>query len=96
MLKKYICEKKINFDPTYKYEKDSDEYAYDEDKIRVPAWTDRIFFSKKEGIKMLSYDCIKTLKYSDHRPVLGAFEMETYITNKDLYNYNQADIKKTK
>ena len=97
MLKKYICEKKINFDPTYKYEKESNEYAYDEDKIRVPAWTDRILFSKKEGIKMLSYDCIKTLRYSDHRPVVGAFEIETYITKntkKDLNNYNQVDTKK--
>ena len=94
ILKKYICEKKINFDPTYKYEKESSEYAYDEDKIRVPAWTDRILFSKKEGIKMLFYDCIKTLRYSDHRPVVGAFEIETHITKKDLNNYNQADTKK--
>ena len=82
ILKKYICEKKINFDPTYKYEKESNEYAYDEDKIRVPAWTDRIFFCKKEGIKMLSYDCIKTLRYSDHRPVVGTFEIDSYIKEK--------------
>ena len=99
-LKKYMNEKKINFDPTYKYEKESNEYAYDEDKVRVPAWTDRIFFSKKEGIKMLSYDCVKNLRYSDHRPVVGAFEIcviekknlnKKSITNNKIYKKN--DIK---
>jgi len=75
LLNKYMNEKKINFDPTYKYEKDSNEYAFDEDKIRVPAWTDRIFFCKKKGIKILTYDSIPSLRYSDHRPVTGAFEV---------------------
>ena len=74
-LKKYMKEKKISFDPTYKYEKDSNEYAFDEDKIRVPAWTDRIFFCKNKGIKNLTYDSITSLRYSDHRPVVGAFEI---------------------
>ena len=91
-LKKYMNEKKINFDPTYKYEKESNEYAYDEDKVRVPAWTDRIFFSKKEGIKMLSYDCVKNLRYSDHRPVVGAFEIcvieKKNLTNNKIYKKN--------
>ena len=72
-LKDFINEKEINFDPTYKYVKFSNEYAYDEDKIRVPAWTDRIFYCKSSGIKMLTYDSIKNIKYSDHRPVVGTF-----------------------
>ena len=82
ILKKYINEKRINFDPTYKYEIESNEYAYDEDKIRVPAWTDRIFFCNHTGIKMLTYDCIKNLRYSDHRPVVGAFEIDVYLNKK--------------
>ena len=81
-LRRNINEKKIHFDPTYKYEKESDEYDYDEDKIRVPAWTDRILFCKKGGIKMLSYDCIQTLRYSDHRPVIGTFEILVHINKK--------------
>ena len=85
-LKKYINEKKINFDPTYKYEKESNEYAFDEDKIRVPAYTDRIFFCKNKGIKMLTYDCIKTLRFSDHRPVVGAFEIDISRNNKQVIN----------
>ena len=72
-LKEYIKEKEINFEPTYKYVKGSNEYAYDEDKIRVPAWTDRIFYCKNKNIKMLTYDTIKSIRYSDHRPVVGTF-----------------------
>ena len=72
-LKEYIREKEINFEPTYKYVKGSNEYAYDEDKIRVPAWTDRIFYCKNKNIKMLTYDTIKSIRYSDHRPVVGTF-----------------------
>ena len=72
-LKQYIKEREINFEPTYKYVKGSNEYAYDEDKVRVPAWTDRIFYCKNKNIKMLTYDTIKSIKYSDHRPVVGTF-----------------------
>ena len=72
-LKEYIREREINFEPTYKYVKGSNEYAYDEDKIRVPAWTDRIFYCKNKNIKMLTYDTIKSIRYSDHRPVVGTF-----------------------
>ena len=72
-LKDNINEKEIKFDPTYKFVKGSNEYAYDEEKVRVPAWTDRIFYCKNKGIKMLTYDSIKNIKYSDHRPVVGTF-----------------------
>ena len=72
-LKDFLNEREINFDPTYKYVKYSNEYAYDEDKVRVPAWTDRIFYCKKKGIIMMTYDSIKNMKYSDHRPVVGTF-----------------------
>ena len=75
ILKKHMNEKRISFDPTYKYEKDSNEYAFDEDKVRVPAWTDRILFCKNKGMKNLTYDSITSLRYSDHRPVVGAFEI---------------------
>ena len=95
-LKKYINEKKINFDPTYKYEKESNEYAYDEDKIRVPAYTDRIFFCKNQGIKMLTYDCIKTLRFSDHRPVCGAFEIDVDKNKKGIYKKNYYSEKQNK
>ena len=90
-LRDYINEKEIKFDPTYKYVKGSNEYAYDEDKVRVPAWTDRIFYCKNKGIKMLTYDSIKTLRYSDHRPVVGSFLIK--CTNKKT-NLNNNNINK--
>ena len=94
-LKNNINEKEIKFDPTYKYVKGSNEYAYDEDKIRVPAWTDRIFYCKKKGIKMLTYDSIRSMKYSDHRPVVGTFLIycnNNNNNNKKNKNKNENDI----
>ena len=93
-LSDYINENEIRFDPTYKYVKGSNEYAYDEDKIRVPAWTDRIFYSKRKTIKMLTYDSIQNIKYSDHRPVVGTFlvkcnnKLNKINRNENLYNNN--------
>ena len=86
-LKQYIKEREINFEPTYKYVKGSNEYAYDEDKVRVPAWTDRIFYCKNKNIKMLTYDTIKSIKYSDHRPVVGTF-LVNCENKKNENNYN--------
>ena len=86
-LKEYIKEREINFEPTYKYVKGSNEYAYDEDKVRVPAWTDRIFYCKNKNIKMLTYDTIKSIKYSDHRPVVGTF-LVNCENKKNENNYN--------
>ena len=91
-LRENINEREIGFDPTYKYVKGSNEYAYDEDKIRVPAWTDRIFYCKKKGIKMLTYDSIKNMKYSDHRPVVGTFLINCSnkrANNKSNINKNE-------
>ena len=85
-LRDYINEKEIKFEPTYKYVKGSNEYAYDEDKVRVPAWTDRIFYCKNKGIKMLTYDSIKTLRYSDHRPVVGSFLIKCINKKTNLNN----------
>ena len=82
-LKEYIKEREINFEPTYKYVKGSNEYAYDEDKVRVPAWTDRIFYCKNNNIKMLTYDTIKSIRYSDHRPVVGTFLIRCENKNND-------------
>ena len=74
-LKNNINEGIINFPPTYKFEINSDNYTFVEKKIRVPSWCDRIFFSKKESIKNVSYDSATHLKISDHRPVIAAFEI---------------------
>ena len=70
-----IYEEKINFNPTYKFAKGENNYDYDENKLRVPSWTDRIFYLKKNGIKNIMYNSINDLLLSDHKPIVGVFEL---------------------
>lgn len=83
---KTICEGMINFYPTYKYEKMSDKFAKSGNKVRIPSWCDRIFFKAASNIKVLEYSTIN-MKYSDHRPVFGLYEMSC------VHNlFNEKDI----
>ena len=68
--KEKLYEEKINFPPTYKYVKES--FIYDEK--RTPSWTDRILFKKSDNIKCKFYDTVD-LYISDHKPVIGLFEI---------------------
>ena len=70
-----INEGNICFNPTYKFSKEYNDYEYDEKKLRVPSWTDRIFYVNKNGIKNIMYKSINDLKISDHKPVIGVFEL---------------------
>ncbi|XP_052229766.1 synaptojanin-1-like [Dreissena polymorpha] len=77
-----------NFAPTYKYDQFCDDYDTS-DKSRVPAWTDRVLWRHnaflgnanqdeselKSWPKLLLYSRSE-LKTSDHRPVLGLFDMQ--------------------
>ena len=74
-LKENIKEGIINFRPTYKLEKNSDNYEYKEGKIREPAWCDRILYSKRNRIRVVNYNGIFSLRLSDHRPVICTFEV---------------------
>ena len=74
----------ISFAPTYKYDLFSDDYDTSE-KCRVPAYTDRILFTRRRPAGPLARDWrdgdIVTytraeLKVSDHRPVLAVFEVQ--------------------
>ena len=67
----YINEGNIRFNPTYKFIKNSNEY----NKAKIPSYTDRIFYGNKNGIKIITYDCINNLNLSDHKPVYGIFDM---------------------
>ena len=70
-----INEGNICFNPTYKFAKGSNDYDYNKNKIRTPSWTDRIFFVKKNRIKNIMYNSINELNISDHKPVVGVFEI---------------------
>ncbi|XP_047087563.1 type I inositol polyphosphate 5-phosphatase 10-like [Lolium rigidum] len=80
----------IAFAPTYKYSWNSDSYAGDDDggsaggaaskkkpKRRTPAWCDRILW-RGEGIVQVAYVRGES-KFSDHRPVCGAFMVEVAV-----------------
>ena len=70
-----INEGNITFNPTYKFVKGKNEYEYNEEKLRVPSWTDRIFYVNRNGIKVLMYNSINDIVLSDHKPVIGVFEI---------------------
>jgi hypothetical protein len=63
----------LDFRPTYKYDKRSDEYDTSS-KRRAPAWCDRILWRQSEHMRGLTYDRHETT-LSDHRPVSAELEM---------------------
>lgn len=66
----------IKFRPTYKFLPGSDQYAA-QPKLRTPSYTDRILFKCKENssITCSEYNSVPKLRKSDHRPVIGFFEV---------------------
>ncbi|KAJ3615705.1 hypothetical protein Zmor_012366 [Zophobas morio] len=74
----YFHEGSIHFNPTYKFNLNSDVYDTSE-KARAPAWTDRIlFFVNKQAVygNVTQYyynSC--NLRISDHRPVSAVFDI---------------------
>lgn len=68
-----FSEGKINFSPTFKFDKESDGYDTSH-KQRIPAWTDRILF-KPNGVRVLEYLSVHDAQHSDHRPVYGTFRV---------------------
>ena len=67
-----IEEGEIKFPPTYKYKKNTNFYNISK---RVPSWTDRILFKNNENITSLFYDRVN-LTLSDHKPIVGFFEIK--------------------
>ncbi|CAL8344600.1 unnamed protein product [Lota lota] len=70
-------EASIHFLPTYKFDIGCD--AYDTtSKQRTPSYTDRILFRSRQAddIEVVKYSSCSTLKTSDHRPVVGVFQVK--------------------
>lgn len=76
----------MNFAPTFKYDDHSDTYDTSK-KNRTPAWCDRILIEKidKGGrdFKLLEYDRRENL-FSDHRPVVGIYQLKVCEINKEF------------
>lgn len=86
---KDFTEAEIDFDPTYKY--DNGTTLYDtSDKMRVPAWTDRILY-RGPAIRQKTYQRAE-LYLSDHRPVKGLFEIDLLVVNREAKEKIQRQI----
>ncbi|KAF8897747.1 inositol polyphosphate phosphatase [Infundibulicybe gibba] len=66
----------ILFRPTYRYDLGTDNYDTSE-KMRIPAWTDRILYRGKQLDLSVYSRC--ELRGSDHRPVFAIFRGEVRI-----------------
>lgn len=79
----------LSFDPTYKYDFNSNEYDTSKKK-RVPAWCDRILWRKNKAVEQIAYNTAY-YTYSDHRPVYGLFKISTLgktLENKQITSKN--------
>ncbi|CAL1535444.1 unnamed protein product, partial [Lymnaea stagnalis] len=97
-------EGQLNFAPTYKYDTFSDDYDTSE-KGRTPAWTDRVLWAVKtvrdpeDETNDLSLAQVKLLLYtraelrtSDHRPVVGIFDVDTVLVDEEKKNATLAKV----
>ncbi|XP_023272895.1 72 kDa inositol polyphosphate 5-phosphatase-like [Seriola lalandi dorsalis] len=67
----------IHFLPTYKFDIGCDIYDTTS-KQRTPSYTDRILFRNRQAddIKVVKYTSCSSIKTSDHRPVIGVFQVK--------------------
>ncbi|KAM7415762.1 hypothetical protein PAMA_018023 [Pampus argenteus] len=70
-------EAQIHFRPTYKFDIGCDIYDTTS-KQRTPSYTDRILFRNRQAddIKVVKYTSCSNIKTSDHRPVVGVFQVK--------------------
>ncbi|ANZ77981.1 BA75_05085T0 [Komagataella pastoris] len=74
-------EMKINFLPTYKYDKGTSVFDTSE-KQRVPSWTDRILYRGKR-LQQVNYNSVQSITISDHKPIYGTFKAHvTYVDER--------------
>lgn len=67
----------IHFFPTYKFDIGCDVYDTTS-KQRTPSYTDRILFRNRQpdDIRVIKYTSCSHIKTSDHRPVVGVFQVK--------------------
>ncbi|UZJ56414.1 hypothetical protein CBS101457_005734 [Exobasidium rhododendri] len=66
-------EQKIDFPPTYKFDRGTDQYDTSEKK-RIPSWTDRVLWKDRESrVRAIHYESCPAIRISDHKPVLATF-----------------------
>ncbi|WFD20468.1 phosphoinositide 5-phosphatase [Malassezia caprae] len=68
----------LTFPPTYKYDVGTDLYDTS-DKMRPPAWTDRVLFRCTQahlGVDAHAYGSAQSVRLSDHRPVYALLDVD--------------------
>jgi len=78
-----LSEGPLTFRPTYKFDRGIDVYDTS-NKMRIPAWTDRILFKTSSSSDLLSYSSVMDIRSSDHRPVYATFQCCLDIDQNDL------------
>jgi len=84
----------LDFQPSYKFIHNTDRYDKGEEeaggskKLRMPAYTDRILWQKRDAflrtnITQIHYGVCMEVQPSDHRPVLGLFNMQVKVVSKE-------------
>ena len=73
----------LNFAPTYKYDRRSDEYDTSE-KSRTPAWCDRVLWRSlhPERVEQVHYRRWEA-NISDHRPISSGFRFQVKSVQRD-------------
>ncbi|CAG0878832.1 unnamed protein product [Darwinula stevensoni] len=66
-------EGEIKFQPSYKYDPNTEETWATGERQRVPSWCDRILW-KGEHIELLEYQSQMSLTLSDHKPISAVFQ----------------------
>ena len=77
---KHFTEGALTFDPTYKYNFNSNEYDTSS-KNRTPSWCDRILYEANSNLSEVFYGRAE-INLSDHRPVFGLFEAKIRKENE--------------
>jgi endonuclease/exonuclease/phosphatase family metal-dependent hydrolase len=83
-------EQPITFAPTYKYDRNTDDYDSSE-KRRVPAWCDRVLWRARveDRVRGVWYRRHE-IRVSDHRPVSAAFDVGV----KRVQEERRAEVRK--
>ena len=73
-----LSESEIKFAPTYKYNIGTNDYDTSR-KFRVPAYCDRILYTRADRMLPLEYSDAPRIMFSDHRPVYASFQVHTQM-----------------
>eukprot|EP00939_MAST-03C_sp_MAST-3C-sp1_P004424 g4424.t1 len=84
----------VTFKPTYKYLKNTCSYERESEKLRFPAWCDRILWrtsANNSAVVRQTHYGRETIVMSDHMPVNGVFDI-AYLTSERYASFVKASI----